>query len=75
MKDCENHWLLEPNPWESEDIFPRCPCCGCETENIYLKNGAPIGCDWCLTCRNAAEWLWEERERRTARNEDLSRVW
>lgn len=49
---------LEPPP---EPPFPRCPVCGDETDTLYKdKYGDIVGCDNCVTTKDAWEWKQEE---------------
>ena len=38
---------------------PICPVCGEECETLYLQDGNVIGCDSCVSEKNAWEW-WDE---------------
>lgn len=50
---------LEP----PENDMPRCPVCGEETEIIFIdKYGDVVGCEECVTTRNAYEWQEEQDE-------------
>lgn len=46
-------------PDGKEPATPKCPCCGEECETIYTdRYGAHIGCDICVTTKNA----WEVKD-------------
>lgn len=51
-------WWLEPKEPEQ----PICPECGEECEVIYLVNGNVVGCDNCVTEKDAYDWMDEMRE-------------
>lgn len=46
-----------PYPPEKPD-YPCCPICGQECETIYKIDNEVVGCDQCMTTRNA----WEVTE-------------
>lgn len=46
-----------PYPPEKPD-YPCCPICGQECETIYKIDNEIVGCDQCMTTRNA----WEGTE-------------
>ena len=46
-------------PDGKEPRYPRCPCCGCETDTYYKdKNSCIFGCSECVSTIDA----WEETE-------------
>lgn len=51
-------WWLEPKEPEQ----PICPECGEECEVVYLVNGNVVGCDNCVTEKDAYDWADEMRE-------------
>lgn len=49
----------QDNPFPPEDPdYPCCPICGKECETIYKIDNEIVGCDQCMTTRNA----WEVTE-------------
>ena len=45
-----DHWLTTP----PEPACPICPVCGADCETIYFsEDGAVVGCDECLSSKNA----------------------
>lgn len=58
-------WIDIPErPLEPPDYkVPRCPVCGEETYLIFIdKYGDVVGCEECITTRNAYEWQEEQDE-------------
>lgn len=47
-----------------EDPEPTCPICGRVCDDLYLVDGDVVGCGWCVTTVDAAEWLDQHREER-----------
>lgn len=41
------------------EFYPRCPECGEECEELYVKDGLVIGCDQCMEAVNAWKYLTE----------------
>ena len=52
-------WGHQDNPFPPDDPdYPCCPICGQECEAIYKIDNEIVGCDQCMTTRNA----WEVTE-------------
>ena len=50
---------LEPPEYD----MPRCPVCGAETQIIFIdKYGDVVGCEECITTRDAYEWQEEQTD-------------
>lgn len=48
-------------PWE-DDTEPICPECDCECDTLYFdKKGNLLGCENCITARDAWELLYDEQ--------------
>lgn len=47
-----------PDGREPEEIC--CPVCGEECETLYINLGTVVGCDQCITVRDAQEYMEEE---------------
>lgn len=47
-----------------EPFIPTCPCCGAECETIYVSFAhAVLGCDVCITAKDAYDYWQEEVEK------------
>jgi hypothetical protein len=52
-------WGHQDNPFPlDEPDYPCCPICGQKCETIYKIDNEIVGCDQCMTTRNA----WEVTE-------------
>ena len=42
----------------------RCPVCGKEAESFYIdqRNDEILGCEHCVECRDAYEWMQDHAE-------------
>lgn len=51
---------LEPPDYADN---PQCPVCGSETDTIFIdKYGDVVGCEECITRRDAFDWQEENNE-------------
>ena len=52
-------YRLEPE--EKNDFIPVCPVCGKECDTVYMDmEDEVVGCDRCITLKDAYESLYEE---------------
>ena len=54
-------WIREAERYGVPDRDPvHCPICNAECDWIFLQQGDPVGCENCITQREADEWYDEK---------------